>query len=151
MSNPRGPVVVGMDIAASETAVVQAAIDLAAREAVRRQVELRLVYGHVDLPPWPLACQILDDVTARAAEAFPTLAITTAIFPGTATAALVTASASASLIVATAQTYLDDGAAIADLTTGAMFNAPVVVVLEPISIDDHREEPAFVFSSSFGG
>ena len=138
-----------MDVDADEYGGVAVAIELAAREAVRRQVDLRLVYGQVDLPPLALTCQILEDLVTRATDAYPSLAITTAIFPGTATAALITASATASLIVTTAQTYLDNSDAIGELTTGAMFNAPIVMVTEPATIAEHRnqrdEEPALTF------
>jgi hypothetical protein len=145
MSNPRGPVVVGMDITAGETAATTAAVDLAAREAVRRQVELRLVYGQVELPSWPFTGQILDSMLARVAEAHPALATTTGIYPGTATAALITASTMASLVVIAAGTALDDTTAIAGLTTGAMFNAPVVIVLAPATMEIRLEEPALSF------
>jgi hypothetical protein len=145
MSNSRGPVVVGMDITAGETAATTAAVDLAAREAVRRQVELRLVYGQVDLPSWPFTGQILDAVVARVTDTYPTLAITTGIYPGTATAALITASAMASLVVIASGTAFEDSTAIAGLTTGAMLNAPVVLVVAPATAEIRLDEPAFMF------
>ena len=103
MFNPRGPVVVGVDAAADGTASATAALELAAREALRRRVDLRLVYGHADLPPWPLAGQLLANDTARLAESHPTLAVTTAIYPGSTAQALLAAADTASLVVSAAQ------------------------------------------------
>jgi hypothetical protein len=99
MTNSRGPVVVGMDGTGDDDARVAGAVEFGAREALRRRVDLRLVYGHDDLPRWDVACATLERAVARLAAAYPSLAITTAIYPGTAARALIAASVTASLVV----------------------------------------------------
>ena len=101
MDSTRGPVVVGMDAVADEPARIAAMLDLAAHEAIRRGVDLRLVYGRDALPTWALAAQILARVVDQLEAAHPGLAVTTAIYPGTASDALALASATAGHVVAT--------------------------------------------------
>ncbi|HEY1488490.1 MAG TPA: hypothetical protein VGF84_20435 [Micromonosporaceae bacterium] len=125
MTNLRGPVVIGMDILDDDSALVLAAIELAAGEAVRRRVELRLVYGHASLPRWPQTCRVLERVIAGIEAAHPSLAVTTAIHPGTAANALITASNTAGLVVLATQ----DADLIASLTS--ISRTPVVVVVTP--------------------
>jgi len=130
MTDTIGPVIVGMDGLGDESAGVAAALDVAAREAVRRHVDLRLVYGHETVPGWAHAGELLDAITAVVALRYPDLAITTAIYPGSAERALVTASAGASLVVLAADTRLHGDDVIARLLAApAVVRAPIVVVL----------------------
>jgi hypothetical protein len=142
MTNHRGPVVVGMEVAAADTPSATAALDLAAREALGRRVDLRLVYGQDALPPWLLACQILDQAVARLSTAYPDLAIIAAIYPGTSANALVAASATASLVVLAAEMRLDDPDLITSLGTAtALTRAPVIMVVIPEIAAERREVP----------
>ncbi len=113
MGTPRGPVVVGMD-ASTGSASIATAVDRAAREAIERRVDLRLVYGRESLPSWSYAWQILADELARAAGTYPTLAVTAAVYPGTAQHALAAASDTASAVVLAARTA--DAATVVVLT-----------------------------------
>lgn len=157
MHSTRGPVVVGMDPVADDAANLLAAVDVAAREAIRRGVDVRLVYGRDTLPSLGLTCQILERAVTRTEAAHPRLAVTTAIYPGSATDALIAASAIAGLVVVAAEARLDDGTMIAGLAEATAANhTPVIVVVtraqaasttDPASIDviESRWEPAFAF------
>jgi hypothetical protein len=109
-------------------AVNSPALDVAAAEAVRRRVELRLVYGHASLPhALAQTCDSLAQTLDAIQSAHPNLAVTTAIFPGTAANALITASGSAGLVVLG---YRDNDL-IASLTS--VSRTPVIVVVpEPV-------------------
>jgi hypothetical protein len=124
MTDPRGPVVVGMDPHAANSP----ALDVAAAEAVRRRVELRLVYGHASLPSaLAQTCESLERTITAIQAAHPSLAVTTAIFPGTAANAVITASGHAGLVVLA---YRDNDL-LASLTS--VSRTPVIVVVpEPV-------------------
>ncbi len=130
MSDPRGPVIIGMDATAEHGASTSAALEFAAREAVRRQVDLRLVYGTEALPPWALTSRLIEDIIERTSAVHPHLAITTVIHPGPSAHALAVASATASLVVVAAGPELDDGQVITGLATATTITrAPVIVVV----------------------
>ena len=130
MNNLRGPVVVGMAGLADDAANVVAAIDLAAREAIRRHVALCLVYGRETLPSWTRTCEVLQRMLTRTSAMHPDLAVTTAVYPGTAADALLAAATTASLVVLAAQTGLDESDTIAGLVDTTMITrAPVIMVV----------------------
>jgi hypothetical protein len=126
-----------MDATAEDGPSMSAALAFAAREAVRRQVDLRLVYGTEALPPWALTVQLIGKVIEHTSAVHPELAITTAFHPGTSARALAIASASASLVVVAAGPELDDGEVITGLATATTITrAPVIVVVAagPIAV-----------------
>lgn len=98
MDTAPGPVVVAMDGTVHPDAVA-AAVELGAREATQRHVDLRLVYGRATLPSWSATWQLLAGALARAGRDHPGLAVTAAVYPGSAGTALSAAADSASLVV----------------------------------------------------
>jgi len=130
MDNTRGPVVVGMDgpdMAAASAGPVGPALVVAGREALRRGVDLRLVYGRATLPSWPRAAEALECTVERIGAEFPGLAVAVVVYPGDAGAALSAAAASAGLVVLPADA--GDAEAIGRLVSGAPSGTvPIVVV-----------------------
>jgi hypothetical protein len=133
MTEARSPVVIGMSPIVEVPEQTRLAVDLAARAAMRRLVDLRLVFGLRDLPPWDRATRLLAVVVDKLTAANPALVVTTAIYPGSALDALVAAARTASMVVACAPgdpALLDD--LVGRLSGGA---APIVLVprgIEPM-------------------
>lgn len=135
-----GPVVVGID----GTAEARTATEIAAWEADRRKVALRLVYAHRPTPLWGPATPIADDYgweagwvrdllrTAKkeAADRHPGLTVETAAVYGGPAAVLVSESDDASLVVVGTRAYGGVRGRLAGSTAAqvaAHASAPVIV------------------------
>jgi len=102
-----GPVVVGTSTGA--TTSTDAAIEVAAGEARRRHVDLRLVCGSDALAPWAVGDayaqmreptgHTIDRTVSRIARSCPGLVVTCAVYPGDPVKAVIAAAQRASLVV----------------------------------------------------
>ncbi|HKD98001.1 MAG TPA: hypothetical protein VKB69_10410 [Micromonosporaceae bacterium] len=129
-----GPVVVGTSTDATST---DAAIEVAAGEARRRHVDLRLVCGSDALAPWATGDayaqmreptgHTIDRTVSRVARSCPGVVVTCAVYPGDPVKAVIAAAQRASLVVLDG----DDQGRYRDVLAAVPGQVPVIVVMVP--------------------
>lgn len=129
-----GPVVVGTSTGATST---DAAIEVAAGEARRRHVDLRLVCGSDALAPWATgdayaqmrepSGHTIDRTVSRIARSCPGVVVTCAVYPGDPVKAVIAAAQRASLVVVDG----DEQGRYRSVLAAVPDQVPVIVVVVP--------------------